>query len=133
MSTTTPQSGGLTAEFVEVDGVRTRYYDEGSGEPLVLLHGGTWTGFASANTWARNVERLAERFRVIAPDRLGHGMTDNPSSAEAFVFGSEVTHMEAFLERLGVGRYHLCGQSRGGGLAARLAVRSPDRSTRSPS
>lgn len=117
---------GLTAEFVDVDGVRTRYYDEGSGDPLVLLHGGTWTGFASANTWARNVERLAKRFRVIAPDRLGNGMTDNPTTAEAFVFESEVTHMEALLETLGVGSYHLCGQSRGGGLAARLAVRSPE-------
>lgn len=32
---------GLTAEFVDVDGVRTRYYDEGSADPFVLLHGGT--------------------------------------------------------------------------------------------
>lgn len=116
---------GLTAEFVDVDGISTRYYDEGSGDPLVLLHGGTWTGFASANTWSRNVSRLAERFRVIAPDRLGNGMTDNPSTEEAFVFDSEVTHMKAFLETLDIGSYHLCGQSRGGGLAAELAVDSP--------
>ncbi|MCR9176886.1 MAG: alpha/beta fold hydrolase [Alphaproteobacteria bacterium] len=46
----------------------------GSGEPLVLLHG----GFGSWNHWVRNVEALSARYRVIAPDMAGQGDSDDP-------------------------------------------------------
>ena len=45
--------------------------EQGSGEPLVLLHG----GLADARFFSRNVPALAERFRVYTPDARGHGHT----------------------------------------------------------
>jgi pimeloyl-ACP methyl ester carboxylesterase len=125
---------GLDASFVEVDGVtdrvdgvRTRYYDYGSGDPLVLLHGGNWSGAANANTWSTVVEDLAERFRVLAPDRLGCGMTDNPDDEADFVYGAELEHVLSFVDTMGLEEFHVGGQSRGGGIAARVAAETPDR------
>src|ERR1700731_184525 len=53
---------GLRAKFVDVKGVRTRYYEMGQGEPLVLFSSGTWSGYSSANIWSKNIPGLAERF-----------------------------------------------------------------------
>ena len=69
---------GLEANFIDVGGIRTRYYDEGEGDVLLLVHGGPWEGTSSANDWSRNIEGLAKQFRVLAPDKLGNGMTGNP-------------------------------------------------------
>lgn len=125
---------GLDASFVEVegvtervDGVRTRYYDYGEGQPLVLLHGGNWSGTSSANTWSRVIEGLAEHFRVLAPDRLGCGLTENPVRKEDYVYGSELEHMLSFINTVGVNEFHIAGQSRGGGIAGRVAAEVPGR------
>src|SRR5262245_8672802 len=73
-------SGGLLAKFIDAGGIKTRYYDEGSGEPMVLVHGTGFSGVASANTWALNIPGLSARFHVYAPDKLASGLTDNPAS-----------------------------------------------------
>src|SRR5450830_1328873 len=60
---------GLSAKFVDVNGVRTRYFDYGRGEPIVLVHVGVGMGMSStANNWSRNILGLGTRFRVLAPD-----------------------------------------------------------------
>jgi hypothetical protein len=46
---------GLTSKFVDVKGVRTRYYEMGQGEPMVLIHGGSTAGSSTANVWSRNI------------------------------------------------------------------------------
>jgi hypothetical protein len=64
----------ICERFVDVDGSRTRYFDKGSGEVLVLFHGshlGTNDACESALDWELNFDRLAEWFRVIAVDKLG--------------------------------------------------------------
>ena len=70
------------AKFIDVDGIRTRYYELGSGVPVVLCHGSNWEGAASANTWTLNLGGLAKSFHVYAADTLGTGMTDNPARDE---------------------------------------------------
>lgn len=117
---------GLDAEFVDVDGIRTRYYDVGRGPPLVLLHGGSWNPYFSANAWSENIDALSEQFRVVAPDRLASGLTDNPPTPEGYTYQSELDHVLGFLDAVGVEECHLAGSSRGGGLAARVAVEDPD-------
>lgn len=119
--------GGYEVTYSNVNGIRTRYYDIGQGEPIVLLHGGSWEGAASANTWVPVFDGLSESFRVIAPDRLANGMTDNPTDEENFVYDSEVDHMASFLDEMSLDTIHLVGQSRGGGLAGALATEIPDR------
>ena len=68
----------MRVAFTDVDGIRTRYFYEGSGPTLVLIHG---LGI-SADSWTRNIDALAEHFTVYAPDMIGHGrtgMSDNLS------------------------------------------------------
>lgn len=118
---------GFAPEFVDVSGTGTRYYDVGDGPPLVLIHGGGWSGTSSANTWSTVLDSLSSEFRVLAFDRIGCGMTDNPDDVDGYRYGSEITHALSFLDAVGVERAHLCGASRGAGLGACMAVESPDR------
>lgn len=120
------ENGGFTAKFADVNGIRTRYYDEGSGEPMLLVHGSGFAGTASANTWAPVLGLFAKRFHVYAPDKLASGMTDNPKSDDDLNIRGEVQHMVNFIKTMKLGKVHLIGQSRGGGLAFLLAVNHPE-------
>src|SRR4051812_18355294 len=72
--------GGFEAKYIDAGGIRTRFYDVGSGEPMVLVHGLGFGGTSSANTWSLNLGGLGARFHVYAPDKLASGLTDNPRS-----------------------------------------------------
>jgi len=118
---------GFEPAFLGADGLRTRYYEVGEGDPLLLLHGGLWNGSSSANAWAPAFDPLAEQFRTLAFDRVGCGLTDTPDAAEDYRFRTELDHALAVMDALGVDSCHLCGASRGAGLAALLAVEHPER------
>jgi 2-hydroxy-6-oxonona-2,4-dienedioate hydrolase len=117
---------GLHAKFVDVNGVRTRYYEAGQGEPLVLVHGEGWSGHSSANTWSKNIPGLAKRFHVFAPDKLASGMTGNPLDDKDYNIQGEVEHIVQFIHTMKLGKIHLVGQSRGGGCVFFLAVAHPE-------
>ncbi|HSL23923.1 MAG TPA: alpha/beta hydrolase [Vicinamibacterales bacterium] len=117
---------GLTAKFVDVDGVRTRYYEAGQGEPLLLLHGEGWSGHSSANTWSKNIPGLSRRFHVFAPDKLASGLTGNPKDDKDYNIQGEVAHMFRFIQTMRLDKVHVVGQSRGGGLAFFLSVAHPE-------
>lgn len=133
---------GLTAKFIDVfpppalrdnetpatRGIRTRYYEAGndSNSPIVLLHGGGWSGASSANIWSKNIPGLAERFHVLAPDKLGSGMTENPRRDAGYTIQAEVEHIYQFVRTKKLGRVHLAGQGRGGACALFLAVAHPE-------
>ena len=85
--------------FMDVNGIRTRYYEAGSGEPLLLVHGSRPTGTSSANTWVPVIRGLAQRYHVVAPDRRGHGMTDEPNAG--YSPHAEVEHLHK------IGRAHV--------------------------
>ena len=118
---------GYEPVVVDVDGRSTRYYDVGSGDPIVLVHGGRPDGASNANVWTMNFEALAAEHRVLAFDRFACGLTDTPVDPDEFVFDTEVDHALGFLDAVGVETCHLVGASRGGALAACLAVEAPDR------
>jgi 2-hydroxy-6-oxo-6-(2'-carboxyphenyl)-hexa-2,4-dienoate hydrolase len=118
--------GGFEAKFIEVNGVRTRYYDVGDGEPLVLVHGSSFRGTANANTWTRNMAGLSEHYRVIAPDAVGAGMTDNPHDDDDYNMQGMVQHLLQFVETMGLTEFHLMGQSTGGAVVFFAAVERPD-------
>lgn len=111
--------------FVEVDGIRTRYYEAGAGEPLVLVHGGQFGPGYSLDSWSMNLHVLARSFHVYALDRLGQGHTDNPKSDDAYTFEALFQHFRGFLEAVGVRGAHFVGHSRGGLPIARLALEHP--------
>ena len=119
--------GGLEVKFAEVNGISTRYYDQGSGDPLLLVHGGPWEGTSSANDWSRNIEGLAAEFRVLAPDKLGNGVTGNPDrAAEAdFTIAGQIEHLIGFIETMDVGPVNIVAHAEGG-ISLFLAVQRPD-------
>jgi len=120
------ENGGFTAKFIDAGGIRTRYYEEGKGETMVLVHGSGFAGTASANTWTPVLAQLAQRFHVYAPDKLASGMTDNPKTDADLNIRGEVAHMVSFIKAIGGGPVHLVGQSRGGGLTFLLASNHPE-------
>ena len=124
----TASIAGLEAKFVDVQGVTTRYYEEGQGEPLLLVHGGGLGGgnANSANMWSRNIPGLAERFHVFAVDKLAAGMTGNPLDDKDYNIQGEVAHMYQFIQTMELGPVHLVGQSRGAGLVLVLAMQHPE-------
>jgi pimeloyl-ACP methyl ester carboxylesterase len=97
------------------------WYDErGSGEPLVLLHGGA----VDARFFEHNIDALAEHFRVIATDLWGHGRTadrEGPFSLESFA-----TDVAELIEQVAGGPAHVLGHSIGAAVALDLTMRRPD-------
>ena len=117
------------AKFVDVDGIRTRYFERGSGEAVVLVHGGAFgstTGACCADDWDLNFDGLAQWFRVFAIDKLGQGYTDNPRTDDDYTMHAAVQHAYATLHALGIEGAHLVGHSRGGYLVCRLTVEHPE-------
>jgi 2-hydroxy-6-oxonona-2,4-dienedioate hydrolase len=116
--------GGHEAKFVDVNGARTRYYDVGSGEPILLVHGARPSGTSSANTWVPILAGLGKRFRVLAPDRFGHGMTENPKGE--YTVTAEMEHLYGFIKVMKLDKLHIMGQSTGAYHAARVTLEHPD-------
>ena len=93
--------------------------EQGTGEPLVLLHG----GLTDARFFSANVPALAERFRVYTPDARGHGHTpDVPGPFTPELFLQDTV---AFLTTVVGGPVHLAGHSLGGATALHVALRYP--------
>lgn len=114
---------------IDVEGVRTRYYEAGSGDPVVLVYGGnfgTSDSASSAYTFSLNWRPLAARHRVIMPDKLGQGHTGNPKSDADYTMRAVVKHLASFIRKLKLDLVHLVGHSRGGYAAARLTLENHD-------
>lgn len=114
------------AKFVNVNGIRTRYFDAGTGEALVLIHGGQWPSTAAADTWSAIFDHLAGRFHVYAFDKLGMGFTDNPKTDADFTMDAIIDHAYGFINAVGIKRCVLLGHSRGALPAARIACDHPE-------
>jgi len=121
----TASIGGYEAKFVDVNGIRTRYYEAGSGEPMILLHGAPWGGVASANTWVDNIATLSKHFHVYAPDRIGAGMTDNPKRDEDYNEVAMHEHMRDFIKTMDLAPVHVVAHSLGG-LSLYMTVEEPE-------
>ncbi|MEJ8569975.1 alpha/beta fold hydrolase [Microbaculum marinum] len=112
--------------WVDVDGVPTRYYEDGSGDPLVLVHGGD-IGFADAlDTWSLNLAKLSRDFHVFALDKFGQGHTGIPSRDEDYTYDAVLRHFLGWLKAAGVpANAHLVGHSRGGLVVASALLQRP--------
>jgi pimeloyl-ACP methyl ester carboxylesterase len=125
---TNPNGGvaGLEPKFGDIGGIRTRYYEMGQGEPMLLIHGGGWAGSSNANNFSTVIPGLAKHYHVYAPDRLGHGLTDNPKNDKDYNQQGEVDFIYQFIQTMKMGQIHLVGHSSGGALAFYLAIEHPE-------
>jgi pimeloyl-ACP methyl ester carboxylesterase len=107
--------------YADVNGLSLRYEEHGSGEPLVLLHGGIGAG----EMFAPILPGLGAGRRVIAVDLQAHGGTadvDRPLRAELMA-----DDIAALLDHLGLERADVMGYSLGGMVALRTAIQHPAR------
>jgi pimeloyl-ACP methyl ester carboxylesterase len=112
--------------FAHVDGIQTSYFEAGSGETMLLIHGGHFgMHISSAIAWTPIIPMLSDRFHVLAVDKLGMGFTEKPLHDADYTMAAVVDHLGCFLDRMGVRQVHLVGQSRGALPAARLALDRP--------
>jgi len=104
-----------------VEGRPAKVWSGGQGEPLLLVHG-AWGG--AAMHWAPVWERLAEQFRVVAPDLPGltEGTSRGPSTWREYGFW-----LERLLDAVGVSSAWCVGNSFGAALAWRFASQAPAR------
>ena len=108
------------ARYVQLGEVRTWYDEHGSGDPLVLLHG----GLVDARFFEPNLGPLAERFHVYTPERRGHGHTpDVPGPITYQLMADETV---AFLEAVVGEPADLVGHSDGAFVAMLVAMQRPE-------
>ena len=107
-------------KYLELHGDRVAYRDAGSGETLLLIHGMA----GSSETWRAVIPQLAKKYRVIAPDLLGHGQSDKPRGD--YSLGAFAVWLRDLLDELGVTRATIVGQSLGGGVAMQFVYQHPD-------
>lgn len=110
----------MEGKRVEVDGQSVYYEEYGQGDPLLLLHG----GFGTGDSLLAIGEQFAKHFRVIAPDRSGHGHTADKGGP--FTYDDMTTESIGLIEALGLGKTHLVGYSDGGNICLLLALKRPD-------
>jgi pimeloyl-ACP methyl ester carboxylesterase len=109
---------------VDNQGVGIEVAEEGSGRPVVLLHG--WPD--SGNLWRHQVKALTGAgFRTIVPDLRGFGASDAPESTDQYALPLLAGDVLAVLDRLSVERAHVVGHDWGAALAWALAALAPDR------
>ena len=108
------------AKFVDIHGERIAVRDEGAGEALLLIHGMA----GSSETWRAILPQLAKKYRVIAPDLLGHGLSAKPRTD--YSLGAFAVGLRDLLDELGVESATVVGQSLGGGIAMQFLYQHPD-------
>ena len=101
--------------YLDLHGDRIAYRDEGKGPALLLIHGMA----GSSDTWQAMIPRLSKKYRVIAPDLLGHGKSAKPRGD--YSLGAFAVWLRDLLDELGVHRATVIGQSLGGGIAMQFA------------
>lgn len=108
-------------KFIDIHGVRQAVIDEGDGdEVLLLIHGMA----GSAETWRAVLPQLAKKYRVIAPDLLGHGQSSKPRTD--YSLGAFAVGLRDLLDELGVQSATVVGHSLGGGVAMQFLYQHPD-------
>jgi pimeloyl-ACP methyl ester carboxylesterase len=114
----TPPTRG---QVIDINGVEIYYEIRGTGEPLVLLHGG---GGAGVN-WSLLFKEPPAGFQLIVPDLRGHGRSTNPSGE--FTFRQSALDLFALLDHLNIAQFKAIGVSLGAKTLLHVATQQPAR------
>jgi pimeloyl-ACP methyl ester carboxylesterase len=97
------------------------YVDEGSGPPIILIHG----LLGSHESWGPQIELLSRKYRVIAPDLYGAGLSDKPDGD--YSLSAHSATIRDLMDHLGIWSAPLIGHSHGGGVAMQFLYLFPER------
>ena len=112
--------------YVEQDGLRMHYVDEGEGTPVLMLHGEpTW-----AFLYRKLIPTVAGTARAVAPDYFGFGRSDKPTRIEDYSYDFHYGSIERFADELDLRDATVVVQDWGGPIGLRLAAERPDRVSR---
>ncbi len=115
----------MTLHAARSRGFEISYEDTGSGPTVVLVNG--YASPAAEWTDVGYVERLIGRYRVLAVDSLGHGLSEKSYDWETYLAPDVARDIVAAMDAAAVARAALWGYSRGAGLVAMAAAEFPDR------
>lgn len=118
-------TANLTEHTITVSDKPIFYARTGSGPAVVMLHGGG-PGASGVSNYSRNIDALAEHYRVIVPDMPGYGRSVKGVD-QSDPFGYLADMIRGLLDRLDIDTAHLIGNSYGGAAALRLALDTPHR------
>lgn len=110
-----------TSKRIQTKNWDIHYHEAGSGQPLILVHGGG-PGASGWSNFHPNIPYLAERFRVLAIDLPGWGKSQSVKYEQRDNSGV----LAEFIETLGLGKVAIVGNSMGGSSCIRLAYERPD-------
>lgn len=96
--------------------------DQGSGRPMLLLHGFTGSG----ESWSEHGPVLAQHFRVLAPDLIGHGRTESPLDSARYRIDEAAADLVTLLQQMDALPALFLGYSMGGRLALYTALAYPE-------
>jgi pimeloyl-ACP methyl ester carboxylesterase len=110
--------------LIEANGLQFHVRDEGSGTPVILLHGFPDTG----DLWRNQVSALNKSgFRTIVPDMRGRGRSSKPEAVSEYRLSSIVRDVTGMMDSLGIERAHVVAHDWGAAVAWLLAALAPDR------
>jgi haloalkane dehalogenase len=117
----TPPDYPFAPHWLDQDGVRMHYVDEGTGAPVLLLHGEpTWSFL-----WRKIIPQLPGR--VVAPDLIGFGRSDKPEQIDWYSYDRHVDSIARLVEELDLRGLTMVVHDWGGPIGFRVAVEHPER------
>jgi len=116
----------IEKRFVDIgDGLHLHYAECGEGAPVIFVHG-SGPGASGHSNFADNMREFARAgFRAIAIDLLGYGDSSKPTD-KSYTLDLHVPALRKFVDKLGLGRLSLVGNSLGGAVSIRFAIDFPD-------
>lgn len=111
-------------QLAAIDGVPTAFSDEGTGRPVLLIHG-AGPGCDTDIFWSPVLPALRQRYRTIAPDSPGYGRSDLLPGRDTP--DNVARHFHHLLDHLGVETVSVVGHSRGGRVAVEVVAAAPER------
>src|SRR5208337_1196742 len=109
-------------KFVTVDDKKVHYIEKGNGKPIILIHGFLY----HTVMWKKNIDALAEKFKVYAIDLWGWGYSERLKEKE-YSFERYGKQIVGFMDALNIKKATLVGQSMGGGISVYVAAHYPER------
>jgi pimeloyl-ACP methyl ester carboxylesterase len=115
------KDAGLTLKTVNIPDFKIVYFEGGTGEPIIMLHGFG----ADKDNWLRFAKYFTSGYRVIIPDLPGFGESSKPENAE-YTIMAQVEQLNVLVKELKLTDFHIIGNSMGGNIAGTFAATHPE-------